>query len=58
MKKDTAETEKRPDEFLPYPLASLLDQQRLTLSALSFEAGLYRAFVCLFFNISPESGLL
>jgi len=45
-------------EPLPYPRPALLDQQRLTLSALSFQAGLSGAFICLLFNISPESGLL
>jgi hypothetical protein len=39
------------------PALWLLDQQRLTLSALSFETGLTGIFFRPFFNITPESSL-
>lgn len=44
--------------LLPYPEPALLDQQRLTLSALSFQAGLSGALLRLLLYVSPESGLL
>jgi hypothetical protein len=55
---DTAETvsKMRPDSC-HIPVFWLLDQQRLTLSALSFETGLTGIFFRPFFNITPESSL-
>jgi hypothetical protein len=43
--------------FLPHPGLWLLDQQRLTLSALSFQTD-FPGVICSFFDFSPEISLL